>query len=59
MKERNAELRPNLVFQVGDVTSYPEFENESFDLAIDKSTIDALLCGDNSFVQVAYMLGEA
>ena len=59
MKARNSEQRPNLVFQVGDVTNYPEFASDSFDLAIDKSTIDALLCGDNSFVQVAKMLGEA
>ena len=59
MNERNKEKRPNIVFQVGDVTNYPEFEDNSFDLAIDKSTIDALLCGDNSFVMVAKMLKEA
>ena len=59
MNDRNKEKRPNIVFQVGDVTNYPEFEDSSFDLAIDKSTIDALLCGDNSFVMVAKMLKEA
>lgn len=36
----------------------PEFEDNSFDLAIDKSTIDALLCGEDSFVMVAKMLKE-
>jgi hypothetical protein len=30
----------------------------AFDLIIDKSTIDALLCGDNSFLKVATMLNE-
>ena len=32
--------------------------NNSIDLAIDKSTIDALLCGENSFINVAKMLKE-
>ena len=36
----------------------PEFEDNSFDMAIDKSTIDALLCGEDSFVMVAKMLKE-
>ena len=40
------------------MTNMPEFESNSFDLAIDKSTIEALLCGDNSFVMVAKMLKE-
>ena len=36
----------------------PEFKDNSFDMAIDKSTIDALLCGDDSFIMVAKMLKE-
>jgi ubiquinone/menaquinone biosynthesis C-methylase UbiE len=36
-------------------TTYP---SESFDMAIDKSTLDALLCGDFSFVNVAQMTKE-
>lgn len=32
--------------------------SNSFDLVIDKSTMDALLCGDNSFVNTARMLKE-
>ena len=59
MNERNKDKRPQMVFQVGDVTNMPEFEDASFDLAIDKSTIDALLCGDNSFIMVAKMMKEA
>ena len=46
----------NLV-DVGDVRDI-KFENNFFDLAIDKSTIDALLCGDNSFLNVAIMTKE-
>ena len=35
-----------------------EYEDESFDCVIDKSTIDALLCGDDAFLNVARMLKE-
>ena len=59
MNERNKELRPEMVFKVMDICDMSEFESNSFDIAIDKSTIDALLCGDDSFVKVAEMLKEA
>lgn len=44
-------------YEVMDVCdmSYP---SNYFDVAIDKSTIDALLCGDNSFYNVARMTKE-
>lgn len=32
--------------------------DQTFDLAIDKSTIDALLCGERSFINVSIMLKE-
>jgi ubiquinone/menaquinone biosynthesis C-methylase UbiE len=35
-----------------------KYPDATFDLAIDKSTIDALLCGERSFVNVALMLKE-
>lgn len=35
-----------------------KYEQNTFDLIIDKSTIDALLCGDSSFINVALMLKE-
>ncbi len=35
-----------------------QYEDETFDMIIDKSTIDALLCGDNAFLNVAIMLKE-
>ncbi len=34
------------------------FENKKFDMVIDKSTIDALLCGDLSFTNVCAMMNE-
>ena len=33
-----------------------KYPDNSFDIAIDKSTIDALLCGDNAFINVALMM---
>ena len=58
MQERNRELRPELRFQVMDVTDMSELESCSFDIAIDKSTIDALLCGRGGALKVAKMLNE-
>ena len=34
-------------------------ESNSFDLAIDKSTMDALLCGDDASFKVAALLKES
>jgi SAM-dependent methyltransferase len=45
MKERNLD-RQNMVWEVMDVMNM-EYKDESFDIAIDKSTIDALLWGNN------------
>lgn len=45
-------------FEVMDITDMSAFESNQFDLAVDKSTIDALLCGDDSFIKVAQMLKE-
>ena len=35
-----------------------KYKNEMFDLVIDKSTIDALLCGNFAYLNVAIMLKE-
>ena len=35
-----------------------QFEKNYFDFIIDKSTIDAILCGESSFINVAKMLKE-
>ena len=44
MKERNAELRPEIEWITMDITDMSEFETGSFDVAIDKGTMDALVC---------------
>jgi ubiquinone/menaquinone biosynthesis C-methylase UbiE len=35
-----------------------QYQDNFFDLIIDKSTMDALLCGDHSFLNVAIMTKE-
>jgi ubiquinone/menaquinone biosynthesis C-methylase UbiE len=35
-----------------------KYPKENFDFIVDKSTIDAILCGESSFVNVAKMLNE-
>jgi ubiquinone/menaquinone biosynthesis C-methylase UbiE len=35
-----------------------KFDSEMFDFIVDKSTIDAILCGECSFINVAKMLKE-
>ena len=47
-----------MTWQVMDITDMSAFATDSFDIAIDKSTIDALLCGDDFLLKVALMLKE-
>lgn len=57
MKDRNKEMRPQLIWETMDCRQLT-YKTNFFDLIIDKSTIDALLCGDNAFMNVAIMLKE-
>ena len=59
MTARNAESRPKMKWVVMDVTEMNSLEDNTFDLVIDKSTIDTLSCGDNSNIKVAMMLKES
>lgn len=56
MKERCKD-RKGMVFETMDVKNL-SYKDETFDLIIDKSTIDALLCGEHSFMNVATMTKE-
>lgn len=47
-----------MVYEVMDCTDLKDLPDNSFEVAIDKSTIDALLCGDNAYLQVAKMTRE-
>lgn len=56
MRYRNR-ARKNMVYEKMDCCdlNYPD---NFFDIAIDKSTIDAILCGDNAYLNTAMMLKE-
>ena len=56
MAERNKE-KEGMIYEVMDVRDL-KYEDNSFDLAVDKSTIDALLCGEDAFINVAKMIKE-
>lgn len=57
MKDRNLKLRPHMKWDVMDVREL-KYKDGFFDLIVDKSTIDALLCGDMAYLNVAIMLRE-
>lgn len=57
MRKRNAH-RKGMVYEVMDVCNL-KYPDNYFDIAIDKSTIDALLCGDNAYLNTAMMLKES
>ena len=57
MSLRNSVKRPELKWEVMDVRNM-RYPSNYFDLIIDKSTIDALLCGESSFLNTALMMKE-
>jgi ubiquinone/menaquinone biosynthesis C-methylase UbiE len=57
MAERNKKQRPEMIWEVMDVRAL-NYDDEMFDLIVDKSTIDALLCGNFAYLNVAIMLKE-
>jgi ubiquinone/menaquinone biosynthesis C-methylase UbiE len=56
MSERN-QTRSEMKYEVMDVRDI-KYPDNFFDVALDKSTIDALLCGDNAYMNVAQMMKE-
>ena len=56
MSDRNKD-RVDMKYEVMDCTDM-KYPDNYFDVVIDKSTIDALLCGDNSYLMVAKMTKE-
>ena len=58
MTIRNSVERPQMTWQVLDVTDMSVFKTDTLDIVIDKSTIDSLFCNDDCNIQVASMLKE-
>ena len=59
MQERNSEERPEMSFIVMDITDMSLFESNSFDLVVDKSTLDAIVTGADAPFKVAAILKES
>jgi len=60
MEERNRESRPQIRWVPADATALPEeLTHGTFDLVLDKSTIDALLCHDEHALMLAKYVREA
>ena len=51
-------MRPEIKWEVMDCCEM-DYPDNFFDMVIDKSTIDALLCGNNAYLDVARMLDES
>lgn len=58
MQAMHAEARPEMTWQVMDVQKL-EFDDETFDVAFDKSTMDCIFCCDRSNEMIAEMMKEA
>ena len=56
MRIRNKN-RPGMKYEVMDVIDL-KYPDNAFDVLIDKSIIDTLLCGDNAFINTMMMLKE-
>ena len=58
MEERNLTKRPTLLWRCMDCTDLSAFDNQTFDIVIEKATMDSLLCGNRAYERTAQMLGE-
>uniref|UniRef100_A0A915KS23 Methyltransferase domain-containing protein n=1 Tax=Romanomermis culicivorax TaxID=13658 RepID=A0A915KS23_ROMCU len=56
-RQRNKKRRPNLVFETADVTKGLKYDSSTFNVIIDKGTLDAL-SSDDSMEKVLKMFGE-
>lgn len=56
MKVRNLN-KPKMKWEEMSVLDM-KFGNEEFDFVLDKGTMDDIMCGENSFLNVALMLKE-
>jgi EEF1A lysine methyltransferase 4 len=57
MKQRNEKKRPEMKWDVMDVRKMT-YQNGQFDVIIDKSTIDAILCMESPNVNAAIVMSE-
>ena len=57
MKKRNERKRASMKWDVMDIRDMT-YEDATFDLIIDKATLDCIACNEASNLDVAFMLKE-
>ena len=58
MTKRYSTTRPEMNWQVQDVSDMTLYRDNYFDIVIDKGTLDALLCDANADINVRQMIDE-
>jgi len=58
IEEKNKAKYPKMSFKVMDVLDMQEIQTGSFNVAVDKGTLDSVLCGDNSGNNAEKMINE-
>lgn len=58
IEEKNKAKYPKMSFKVMNVLDMQEIQTGSFNVAIDKGTLDSVLCGDNSGNNAEKMINE-
>ena len=58
MAKRNRERRPELRFDAHDVTDLSAFNEDEFDVVIDKGTLDSIVCGKDAMENARKMCAE-
>ena len=58
MEEKYRETYPKMVFRKMDAMNMKDFQNEMFNIVIDKGTLDAIMCSDNFITNGQKMISE-
>ena len=58
MTRRNEAKRPKMDFKVMNIIKNIDYVDETFDLVIDKSTLDGISCGERGSIDPVSMLDE-
>ena len=58
MEEKYRETFPRMVFRKMDALNMNDFQDEMFNVVIDKGTLDTVMCSDNFVVNARKMISE-
>ena len=58
MEEKYRETFPKMVFRKMDAMDMKDFQDEMFNVVIDKGTLDTIMCSDNFMVNGRQMISE-